>query len=139
MKTILKGVSLSVLLPAIPVAAETRVEGAIRLSQLTLSAMECTVFAKEDAEANRLFQIAIDAGRKFLALAPTLTPEEQKAASPQIAVLWGGLSGPSVDFVLGEAWHAMSSAAYKKLGDDTKRWDTEKVFKYADANCRLIR
>ena len=42
--------------------AENRVNEAVRLSKLALSAMECANFAPNDAEAGRLGEIGISAG-----------------------------------------------------------------------------
>ncbi|HEY2756986.1 MAG TPA: hypothetical protein VGJ01_14775 [Pseudolabrys sp.] len=67
----------------------------MRLSKLTLSAIECSNFAPNEAEANRLGAIGIEAGKRFLELVPKLSAEEQKKAGPNIAVLWRGVSGYS--------------------------------------------
>jgi hypothetical protein len=119
--------------------AENRVNEAVRLSKLTLSAMECANFAPNDEEAGRLSEIAISAGKKFLELIPTLSDEEQKLAGPNIAVLWRGVPGYSNDFVLGRVWQEMENSAYKSLGDDTKEWKYNKSVKYSEKNCSIIR
>jgi hypothetical protein len=120
-------------------SAETKVEESVRLSKLTLSAMECANYASDGAEAQRLANIGIAAGRQFLDAFPKLSADEQKAAGPHIALLWKGVSGPSVDFVLGQAWKEMETFAYQSLGDNTKAWDSAKLTKYSQKNCTLIR
>jgi hypothetical protein len=119
--------------------AESRVNEAVRLSKLTLSAMECANFAPDDAEAGRLGEIGINAGKKFLELMPTLSEEERKSAGPDIAMLWRGVSGYSIDFVLGRVWQEMEKISYESLGDDTKAWERNKLVKYSEKNCSIIR
>jgi hypothetical protein len=123
----------------LPAFAETRVEEVIRLSKLTLSAWECANLAANEADSQRLEEVGMTAGKKFLETAPKLTEEEQKTAGRDIAILWRGVPGPSVDFILGRVWEKMSDIAYKSLGDDTKNWDREKVVKYSQKNCMVIR
>jgi hypothetical protein len=101
--------------------------------------MECANYAKDGAEAQRLANIGIAAGRQFLDAFPKLSAEEQKAVGPHIALLWKGVSGPSVDFVLGQAWKEMETIAYQSLGDNTKVWDSAKLTKFSQKNCTLIR
>jgi hypothetical protein len=139
MRTLIVSTVICVCLNAPHASAETKVEEAVRLSKLTLSAMECANYAKDGAEAQRLASIGIAAGRQFLDAFPKLSADEQKAAGPNIALLWRGVSGPSVDFVLGQAWKEMETMAYKSLGDDTKVWDNSKLLKYSQKNCSLIR
>jgi hypothetical protein len=59
--------------------AEDRVNEAVRLSKLTLSAMECANFAPNDAEAGRLGEIGIGAGKNFLELMPTLSDDNKNS------------------------------------------------------------
>jgi hypothetical protein len=122
-----------------PTFAATKVEDSVRLSKLTISAMECVKFTKDGAEAQRLADIGITAGRQFLALIPTMNDDERRAASPDIALLWRGLWGPSVDFKLGQVWKEIETGAYQSLGEDTKQWDDIKLLKYSQKNCALIR
>jgi hypothetical protein len=130
---------LSLLSAILPAIAETRVEEVVRLSKLTLSAMECANLASNDADSQRLAEVGISAGKKFLEATPKLTQEEQKTAGRDIALLWRGVPGPSMDFILGRVWEQMTEAAYKSLGDDTKQWDREKIVKYSAKNCMVIR
>jgi hypothetical protein len=124
----------------LPAFAENRVEEAVRLSKLTLSAMECANLAANDADSQRLQEVGMSAGKQFLEAMPKLTQDEQKAAGPKIALLWRGvIPGPSIDFILGRVWERMTDSAYKSLGDDTKKWDSEKVVKYSQKNCMIIR
>lgn len=125
-------------LGSVQAKAETNTEEVIRLSKLTLSAMECSHFSKEEEEANRLGLIGIEAGKKFLALMPRLSPQEQKSAGQNIAMLWRGVSGYSVDFVLGRVWQEMQRIAYDSLGNETKDWDAIKFKKYTEKNCMII-
>ena len=119
--------------------AETRMEEAVRLSKLTLSAMECANLATNEGDSQRLSEVGLTAGKKFLDLLPKLTPEELKSAGPNLAILWRGVSGPSTDFVLGRVWEQMAVIAHKSLGDDTSKWDREKVRRYSEKNCMIIR
>jgi hypothetical protein len=124
----------------LPAFAETRVEEAVRLSKLTLSAMECANLAVNDADSQRLQEVGMSAGKQFLEAMPKLTQEEQKSAGPKIALLWREvIPGPSIDFILGRVWERMTDIAYKSLGDDTKKWDSAKVVKYSQKNCMIIR
>lgn len=133
------GIVVGVCLCSVQGSAETRVEEAVQLSKLTLSAMECANFAPNDAEAGRLGEIGINAGKKFLELMPTLSDEERKSAGPNIAVLWRGVPGYSIDFVLGRVWQEIETFSYKSLGDDTKAWKYNKSVKYSEKNCSIIR
>jgi hypothetical protein len=136
----MRRLSLALLLAfaTLPAIAETRVEEVVRLSKLTLSAMECANLAPNDADSRRLEEVGLSAGKQFLEAMPKLTQDEQKAADPKIALLWRGVPGPSIDFVLGRVWERMTDSAYKSLGDDTKKWDSEKVVKYSEKNCMII-
>jgi hypothetical protein len=122
-----------------PTQAATKAEDAVRLSKLTISAMECANFTKDGVEAQRLADIGIAAGKQFLALIPTMSDDERKAASPNIALLWRALWGPSIDFELGQVWKEIETGAYQSLGEDTKQWDNNKLLKYSQKNCALIR
>jgi hypothetical protein len=119
--------------------AETRGEEAIRLSKLTLSAIECSILAGDGNESQRLGEVGIAAGKKFLELIPKLNAEEQKSSKEHIAILWRGMSGYNSDFVMGRVWQGMVTITYRSLGDDTKQWERDKRTKYLDKNCMIIR
>src|ERR1700677_3859286 len=98
----MRRLSLALLLAfaTLPAIAETRVEEVVRLSKLTLSAMECANLAPNDADSRRLEEVGLSAGKQFLEAMPKLTKDEQKAADPKITLLWPGVPGPSIAFVL---------------------------------------
>jgi hypothetical protein len=120
-------------------SSETHVEDAIKLSQLTLSAMLCANYTDDNKEANRLFDLGIASGKKFIQTWENMSIEERKTASPNISVLWGRVQGFSVDFVLGQVWNEMTKDAYRFLGDDTKQWQYKRSREYADRNCSILR
>jgi hypothetical protein len=119
--------------------SETHVEDAIKLSQLTLSAMECANYTDDNKEFNRLFDLSIDSGKKFIQTWNNMSEEERKTASPNIAVVWRAVQGFSVDFVLGQVWNEMSKDAYRRLGDDTKQWQYQRPQEYRNRNCSILR
>ena len=119
--------------------AETRAEEAIRLSTLTVSAIECSVLSSDSSDAKRLGEIGIAAGKKFLELIPTLSAEERKSSEEHISVLWRQVSGYNSDFVMGRMWQEILTNVYWSLGDKTKEWDGNKRKKYLDKNCMIIR
>jgi hypothetical protein len=121
------------------VFAATRVEEAVRLSKLTLSAMQCAHLATDSAEAQRLADVGVAAGKNFVEVIGKLNEQEQKEADPNLAVLWKGLYWRSPEFLLGQVWQIEADIAYKSLGDDTKAWEREKVLKFSQKNCALIR
>jgi hypothetical protein len=132
-------ISIGICLFASHAVAQSRVDEAIRLSKLTLSAMECANLAPSEADFQRLFEVGLSSGKKFLDLLSKLSPEESKTASPNLAMLWRGVSGPSTDFVLGRVFEQMTTIAYKSLGEDTSKWDRDKSVRYSVKNCMLIR
>ena len=120
--------------------AEIRIDEVVRLSKLTLSAMQCAILATDTADSARLSEIGLVAGKKFLELAPKLSDEEAKIAGNHIAILWRGvLPGPSSDFILGRVWQEEEEEVYRSLGNDTEKWEQEKVRKFSEKNCMIIR
>jgi hypothetical protein len=84
-------------------------------------------------------EIGLAAGQKFLDVVPKLSPDDQKIAGRDIAILWRGVPGHSSDFVLGRVWQEMERIVYSSLGDDTAKWEREKARKYTEKNCMIIR
>ena len=73
---------------SVQVAAETRGDEAVRLSKLTISAIQCSILASDTNEAARLGDIGITAGKKFLELIPKLSADDQKVRD-QISHYYG--------------------------------------------------
>jgi hypothetical protein len=119
--------------------AETRIDEAVRLSKLALSAMECSMLAPDKFDAQRLAEIGLASGKKYFDAVARLSAEEEKIAGNDIPEIWRGVSGISKDFVLGRVWQKMESIVYKSLGDDTGKWAREKAEKYADKHCMSLR
>jgi hypothetical protein len=119
--------------------AETRIDEAVRLSKLTLSAIECSILAPDKADAQRLAEVGLASGKKYFDAVAKLSEEEEKIASKDIPTMWKGVSGISPDFVLGRVWQKMENIVHKSLGGDTSKWAREKAKKYVDKNCMSIR
>lgn len=122
------------------VKAQSRVEEAVRLSQLTISAFECSVLAVDQKEGKRLWDIGFAAGHKFLDELGSLTDEEDKKVSQNIAMLWNFISGPSHDFVLGRLYDDRITNVLKTVvGDDKKITAMRQEQAFQQKNCALIR
>jgi hypothetical protein len=126
------GIIVGVCLCLAQAFAETQVEEAVRLSKLTISAIECSVLASDGNEAQRLGEIGFAAGKKFLDVIARLSTEEQKSANQNIALLWHGVPGPNSDFVLGRVWQEVEHNVYRLLGDDTEAWKNKKERMYSE-------
>jgi hypothetical protein len=118
--------------------AETRIDEAVRLSKLALSAMECSMLAPDKVDAQRLAKIGLASGKQYFAAVAKLSEENEKIASKEIPAIWKGVSGISPDFVLGRVWQKMESIVQKSLGDDKSKWARKKAEKYVDKNCVSI-
>jgi hypothetical protein len=119
--------------------AETRIDEAVRLSKLSVSAMECSMFAPDKADAQRLAKIGLAVARQYFDSVGKLSDEDQEIAGEHIPAIWKGVSGISQDFVLGRVWQKLENIVQKGLGDDKSKWAREKAQKYADKNCMSIR
>ena len=119
--------------------AETRVDKAVRLSKLSLSAMECSILATDKADAQRLAKIGLASGKQYFDAVAKLSEEEEEIAGKDIPATWRGVTGISPDFVLGRVWEKMEIIVRESLGDDKSNWAHEKAEKYADKNCMSIR
>lgn len=119
--------------------AETRIDEAVRLSKLALSAMECSMLAPDKADARRLAKIGLTSGKEYFDAVAKLSDEEQKIAGRNISATWKGVTGISPDFVLGRIWQKMEDTIQESLGSDKRKWAHEKAKKYAEKNCVGVR
>lgn len=74
----------------------------IRLSKLSITALQCTYLTKESADSARLFAVGLEAGRRYVELAQR-DKEAFRKASDYIPGIYLQLDGPSADFVVGRA------------------------------------
>ncbi len=118
-------------------------EELIQLSRLTMSAIECSILATNDNEAQRLGEIGVKAGKDFLNYMrlyyDKLTVDEKKHVNNNVAILWHGVPGPSDDFVMGRVWQELEHIVYKRLGDNTTLWDAKRKSEFETKNCSLIK
>ncbi len=123
------------------VRAQSQVDEEIRLSQLTISAFECSIVAPDPTESQRLFDIGFAAGQKFLDGLSNVRNGEEKQLKENIAVLWigKGLAGRTQDFVLGQVYSEIEAYTYKDFLDDKKSWTLKEDQMFAHKNCALIR
>ena len=68
--------------------AQPIVHEEVRLSQLTLSAFDCSLLTEDSKEAHRLFEVGFTAGRAFLNGINNLTKAERGQVSGKIDPLW---------------------------------------------------
>jgi hypothetical protein len=118
-------------------------EELVQLSRLTMSAIECSILATDNNEAQRLGDIGVKTGKEFLSnmrvYYDKLTVDEKKHVNNNVAILWHGVSGPSDDFVMGRVWQELEHIVYKRLGDNTTLWDVNRNSEFAAKNCSLIK
>jgi len=120
--------------------AQSGVEEEIRLSQLALSAFECSILASDQKEVQRLFDIGLAAGRRFLEGLNNLTDDEDRKVAANIAVLWNFVAGPSHDFVLGRVYEDRTNDLFKDFeGGDKKLWAIRQEQMFRQRNCALVR
>jgi len=127
----------------------------VQLGRMTYSAFECFMFAEmagNKEEAERLFNVAIRAGRQFLeALTKGRLSEDEVRTQVPIGVTLK-LGGPSIDFMLGRIYEGATDQAYNAIvsqdenglplqsrieDKDLRRMKAEG--KYLRGNCVLIR
>ena len=109
-------------------------------SNLALSAFECSHVAPNPAEASRLFNLGVLAGRDFLEFA-TGNQSGFKSIASQIDPVWTRNGNrPSADFHLGEIHAASVGRAYADRGRmDDRDWEVRRNEIYAQRNCPFLR
>ena len=85
--------------------AQPIVHEEVRLSQLTLSAFDCSLLTEDSKEAHRLFEVGFTAGRAFLNGINNLTKAERGQVSGKIDPLWQ------------HVWDGVSSKRRRKAAD----------------------
>ena len=142
--------------------AQPIVKEQARLSQLTLSAFECSLLADDNKDAHRLLEVGFTAGRSFLNGISNLTKAERAYLSAQIDSLWHqvwdgtsqsivakppsdplgqNLWGPTTDFILGRVFSeraTWATAVTADLGTDEHTRSLRKAAMYRDRKCSLI-
>lgn len=132
--------------------AQPIVHEEVRLSQLTLSAFDCSLLTEDSKEAHRLFEVGFTAGRAFLNGINNLTRAERGQVSGKIDPLWqhvwdgvsqsvvakpptGSLGqslwGPTTDFILGRVF---SDRAAGPSGASSESKNRE----YQERKCSLV-
>ncbi|MBY3363739.1 hypothetical protein [Rhizobium laguerreae] len=121
-----------------------------------LSAWQCFAFASNagrNEEVERLFNVGLEAAKKFLEAvrADKISREDANSNTPMI-VLWSS-QGPTVDFAAGRIFEAVSAQTYRDMAEKDStgmtlpvdKWITDKETlksigesKYRTANCELI-
>jgi hypothetical protein len=132
--------------------AQAIVREEVRLSQLTLSAFDCSLLTEDSKEAHRLLEVGFTAGRAFLDGINNLTKAERGQVSGKIDPLWqqiwdgktqsvvakpptGSLGqslwGPTTDFILGRVFSNRAAGPNKASSDD-------KNSEYRERKCSLV-
>lgn len=119
--------------------ADERVDEAVRLSKLTLSAFRCSILTNKEAETNRLFEVGYKSGQSFLDIFDKLNDEQRKLASPNLAILWRWVAGPTKDFVLGMAYQNVVGDVGHLYDSDQQKWTRNKQEAFSSENCMVIR
>jgi len=130
-------------------SAETRIEQALRFSDLAKSSMECSQLTRQDDEAKRLFTIAMTAGEKFLSLFESSSDEEKEQVKFKMDFAWWfAYDEPgNYNFRLGRLWSAIKfdrdldfdrEDSKRNRKADYKMRRTQMQIMYANKNCRYI-
>jgi hypothetical protein len=115
----------------------------IRLSEVSAASFECTAYASDWEEYQRLFDLGLAAGRKFWgkygkldqATRNKLTLEQSK-----ISLDWWAVSGPSADFAVGYFFHGVVESFVDRLhGKSPAEWIEAKRRLYVEKNCGALR
>lgn len=129
--------ALACTLAATTAAAQVTEQQLIRQSTAAVSAFACFPLAPTDKEAQRLFQIGLKNGRAFIENAKA-NPAAYKNVTKEVAVLWGWVTGPTTDFILGQVYWMVVEQATKDVAGDAKSAADRKSLQYASKNCSLI-
>lgn len=117
---------------------QAQINAQMRNSTLTLSGFECSVVAPDAAETERLFNLALNAGRDFIAFARSHPEQFAKSLQSNVAMLWSQVSGPTPDFILGQIYANRVEEVYKEHSSDKRVWDLTRQRIYREKNCALI-
>ena len=106
----------------------------IELSQKTTAAWICAYIAPDEKEAERLFTVGLEAGRKFGDFAFKNEDEFSKHVRPKTSMFWHyTYGGPSIDFILGSlSIHIYNYVVKEKMMDNKSKF-------FMDQNCKLIK
>ncbi len=95
--------------------------------------------AGKKEESERLFNVAIRAGRQFLeALTSGRIPEAEVRSQVPIGITLK-LGRPSIDFMLGRIYEDATENAYDKIVNQDENGLPQAERKYGGSNCILIR
>lgn len=108
-------------------------------SALALSALECSYLAGSQADASRLFNVGVSAGREFLHFADSNASGYQSIAS-QIDPIWPQVAArPSADFKLGEINAATINRVRNYRGGSNERnWNDHRNALFNEKNCAFL-
>jgi hypothetical protein len=131
------------------VVAETPVGDAVKFSDLSRAAMECSQLTQNTNEEKRLFDIAMTTGKTFLGIFEKLSDEEKEQVKGQWNFAWwfAYKSPGNYDFKLGQLWTAIKfdrDLAFDREDKERKRnadFDLRNEIKensYRQKNCIFI-
>ena len=129
--------------------AESRVDEAVKLSNLAHSAMECSQLTSSADEEKRLFDVAMTTGKEFFILFEKLSHEEKEQAKFRMHFDWAfAYKEPgNYDFRLGRLWSAITfdrDLDFNRQDEEWKRkadYDRRKIQKdgmFSGKNCIYI-
>jgi hypothetical protein len=106
---------------------------------LALSAFECSALAPAPADASRLFNVGLLAGRDFLGFADA-NANGYKSLGADIDPLWNAVADrPSADFKLGEMYAAIRHRVdAERIRYSDSRWDAQRNEWYTQKNCAFV-
>jgi len=110
----------------------------VRLSNLSVAAMQCSLVAPSESENARLLDIGIESGRKFYELIRQ-SPEEFKEIWVKIPGPYLRKEGPSVDVLVGRVYGIVGEEMFRL---EAKSPDTKPAFmlkEYISRSCKILR
>jgi hypothetical protein len=121
------------------VTAQSNIEDVVKLSQVTISALECSLLADGD-EKKIVFLFGVAAGRKFWEGMTKLSGDELRTIAPKIDNLWRTVkTGTDPEFQLGGIYEAlreeMESSFVREGGNST----VVRQRLYRKKNCAMFR
>jgi hypothetical protein len=108
------------------------------LSKLSVSALQCSIYASDKNESKRLLELGLKSGQKYLALAAG-NRDALERVYMRIPGTYTELDTPSADFFVGRTYGILESEFKKKLLESK---ETENYFRYkayTSQNCLLVR
>jgi hypothetical protein len=110
----------------------------VRLAQLSVSAMQCSAYAADASDKERLLALGISAGRSYLVLA-SKEPESVKRVWAKIPGPYLQTQGASADFLVGRVYGIVEEEALRGELQSKQPASFFKFTAYRERNCALLR